>query len=246
MSGTLNAVDIPLTNALVLGTINVSLSKFASATKLNCEVSIGRFSNDWDFWVYPSEIPRIEPKGVLIARTFDAGVKRALEEGRRVLFLPDTSQINSTVPPGFSSIFWNTAWTSKQPPHTLGVLCSPAHPALRLFPTEYHSNWQWWDLVSHSRAMVLDSLPSSLRPVVQLVDDWFTNRKLGLVFEAKVGKGAILVCSIDLNTQINERPVARQFLQSLERYIAGSEFAPKERVEFASLSRLFKPLAGNQ
>ena len=30
---------------------------------------------------------------------------------------------------GFSSIFWNTAWTHHQAPHTLGILCDPRGPA---------------------------------------------------------------------------------------------------------------------
>ena len=90
---------------------------------------------------------------------------------------------------GFSSIFWNTAWTHRQAPTTLGILCDPKHPALASFPTEYHSNWQWWYLVSRAGAMILDDLPKELRPTVQVIDDWVTNHRLGLVFEAKMGKG---------------------------------------------------------
>ena len=59
---------------------------------------------------------------------------------------------------GFSSIFWNTAWTRRQPPHTLGILCDPKHPLFASFPTDNHSNWQWWYLVSRSGAMILDRL----------------------------------------------------------------------------------------
>ena len=59
---------------------------------------------------------------------------------------------------GFSSIFWNTAWTARQPPHTLGILCNPKHPALAEFPTEYFSNYQWWDAMSHSGAIRFDRL----------------------------------------------------------------------------------------
>jgi hypothetical protein len=166
-------------------------------------------------------------------------VEEALDSGRSVLLLADTSLVKSDVPPGFSSIFWNTAWTSRQPPHTLGILCNPKNPALRFFPTESHSNWQWWDLVTRSRAMILDSLPASVRPIVQVVDDWFTNRRLGLVVEAKVGKGKILVCSIDLKTDIEKRPVARQFLYSLEKYVSSKEFAPKWSISPSELRKLF-------
>jgi hypothetical protein len=76
--------------------------------------------------------------------------------------------------------------------------------------------------------------------VVRVVDDWFTNRRLGLVVEAKVGKGKVLICSIDLKTDLEKRPVARQFLYSLERYVSSKEFAPKRSVNIASLRGLFK------
>ena len=238
-SGSLNAADIPISNSSSLGTVRIPLAEIASATKLNLEVSIGRFSNDWDFWVYPAVLPDADDKDVLVAKELNGEVERALATGKSVLLLPDTSSINSTVPPGFSSIFWNTAWTSKQPPHTLGILCNPQHPALKYFPTEYYSNWQWWDLITHSRAMILDSLPPSLRPVVQVVDDWFTNRKLALVFEARIRKGRILVCSIDLNKDLEQRPVARQFLFSLKNYVSSQDFAPNQIVDLASLRKVF-------
>ena len=56
-----------------------------------------------------------------------------LNKGESVLLLT-----YGTVPPekggdivvGFSSIFWNTAWTRGQAPHTLGVYCDAKHPAL--------------------------------------------------------------------------------------------------------------------
>ena len=62
---------------------------------------------------------------------------------------------------GFSSIFWNTAWTDGQKPHTLGILCNPKHLALAKFPTEYHSNWQWWDAMSHSNAINIEGFSSN-------------------------------------------------------------------------------------
>ena len=100
---------------------------------------------------------------------------------------------------GFSSIFWNTAWTARQAPTTLGVLVDPAHPAFAAFPTESHSNWQWWYLVSRAGAMLMDPLPRDVRPIVQVIDDWFTARKLALAFEARVNGGRLLVTSIDLD-----------------------------------------------
>jgi len=237
--GILKETDIPIANGISLGSMRIYLDGWPTG-RMNFEVSVGRFANDWDFWVYPAKLEAVGSGNVLVAERIDAGVEEALNAGKCVLLLADTSLVKSDVPPGFSSIFWNTAWTSQQPPHTLGILCNPQHPALKHFPTEYHSDWQWWDLVTRSRAMILDSLPPSLRPVVRVVDDWFTNRRLGLLVEAKVGKGKLLICSIDLKTDLERRPVARQLLYSLTKYVSGREFSPKQSATITSLRGFFR------
>jgi hypothetical protein len=132
---------------------------------------------------------------------------------------------------GFSSIFWNTAWTRGQAPHTMGILCHPDHPVFGDFPTEYHSNWQWWDPVSHSQVMVLDELPPSLRPLIQPIDTWFENRRLGLAFEASTGQGKLLVCSIDLKDSLDQRPVSRQLLFAILKYMNSDAFYPRVQLE---------------
>ena len=185
-----------------------------------------------------------EPVGVVAAITpwnyplhqAVAKVAPALAAGCTVVLKP--SEVASKVQIGFSSIFWNTAWTRGQAPHTLGILCDPKHPALTQFPTEYHSNWQWWYLVSQAGAMILDDLPPKLQPTVQVIDDWFTARKLALVFEAKVGKGRLLVCSIDLKKNAESNPVARQMLRSLLCYVGGTRFDPKTEVGADALRHL--------
>jgi hypothetical protein len=237
--GILKETDIPVANAYSLGSMRIYLDGWPTG-KMNFEVSVGQFSNDWDFWVYPAKLDKPDTVGIMLADSLDARVEEALASGKNVLLLADTGLVKSDVPPGFSSIFWNTAWTSRQPPHTLGILCDPKSPAFRFFPTESHSNWQWWDLVTHSRAMILDSLPATIRPVVQVIDDWFTNRRLGLVVEAKVGNGKILICSIDLKTDLEKRPVARQFLYTLEKYVSSKEFVPKREASISELRGLFR------
>jgi hypothetical protein len=131
---------------------------------------------------------------------------------------------------GFSSIFWNTAWTGRQAPTTLGILCDPKNPALADFPTEFCSNWQWWYLIHRAGAMILDDLPANLHPTVQVIDDWVTNRRLALAFEARVGRGKLMVCSIDLKNELGDDPVRRQFRASLLNYMESKRFRPETDV----------------
>jgi hypothetical protein len=198
------------------------------------------YANTWDIWVYPAALDTKPLDGVLIAERFDEKTKAALKNGAKVLLVPPLNSIDSDVPPAFTTIFWNTQWTHRQPPHTLGILCDPKHLALAQFPTEFHSNWQWWDLVTKSRFMILDKFPARLRPIVQVIDDWNTNRRLGLIFEAKAGKGKLLVCSIDLKNNLSQRPVARQMLHSLLRYMDSNAFAPKYSIDAELMQSLFR------
>jgi len=73
-----------------------------------------------------------------------------------------------------------------------------------------------------------------------MVPDWNNPRKIGLVFEAKVGKGSLLVTSVDLKNKMEERPVARQFLYSLKKYAMSSDFSPEDEVSIEMIEQIFK------
>jgi hypothetical protein len=245
-SGAWAVQTVPIGNGIALGEVSWSLSAIAKAQKLVLSVVIEGTdaANDWDIWVYP---PRIDtaPGRVVIADKPDDSALSALKAGGKVMLILADRSVRpdqyGRIPAGFSSIFWNTAWTMRQAPHTLGILCDPNHPALADFPTEYHSNWQWWELVSRSQAMVLNDFPPQFRPIVQVIDDWFTCRRLGLVFEARVGGGKLLVCGIDLRNDLDRRPVARQMLHGLLRYMNGEAFAPKDELDLKLIGDLFAP-----
>jgi hypothetical protein len=243
--GQLPAKAIPLGNCIELGRISLPLESVSAAKRMVLVISIKGtdFSNDWDFWVYPKNVDTTVPEDIVIVDELNAEVLDALEAGGKVMLMPGLGVVKGDkygkIPTGFTSIFWNTAWTSRQAPHTLGILCDPAHPALTDFPTEYHSNWQWWDLVTKSQIMILSDLPVELRPIVQVIDDWSTNRRLGLIFEAEVTGGKLLVCSIDLRSNLDGRPVAQQMLHSLLKYINSDQFRPASRVDIEVIDKLF-------
>ncbi len=241
-SGKFSSRTIPIGNGIELGKIEVPFADVAAPAKLIVTVLLKgtEFSNNCDIWVYPAGLDTKPPENILIADSMDEGVETALKLGKKVLLMPSLNTIDSDIPAGFTTIFWNTQWTRRQPPHTLGILCNPKHPALSKFPTEFHSNWQWWGLVTKSKFMVLDEFAPKLRPIVQVIDDWNTNRKLGLLFETKVGSGKLLVCSIDLRSDLDKRPVAKQMLHSLIEYMESDRFAPRHSAEIGLIRSLFR------
>lgn len=236
--------DLPIGNVIQVGNIKCLFQEISQPTQLTVKVKVEGLpvENSWNIWVYPAVKPQVAELPYITDRLDQTTVDK-LNGGENVLLLtygkvkPDKG---GDIAVGFSSIFWNTAWTRAQAPHTLGVYCDPKHPALAAFPNEGYSDYQWWNVVSACNAMVLDGFPKDFRPVVHLIDDWFTNRKLGILFETKVGKGKLMVCSADLQNDLDGRPGAAQFRQSILQYMASGEFNPAAEVAPDNIRELLK------
>ncbi|HOS71458.1 MAG TPA: glycoside hydrolase family 2 TIM barrel-domain containing protein [Bacteroidales bacterium] len=239
---TMHVDEIEIGNGKTIGTFKTDIPDFARAEQLDFEISIDgtSFRNHWNLWAYPSSV-KSDPREVYVTDMIDGKTEDILAGGGSVLLLT-YGKVGRTqgaqVAIGFSSIFWNTAWTKNQPPHTLGILCDPGHPLFTGFPTEYHSNWQWWDPVTHSQAMILDAFPAKLKPLIQPIDTWFENRKLALAFEVKAGGGKMLVCSIDLKDIPEERPVSKQLIASILNYMNSDSFNPQTDIELKQVYEL--------
>ena len=242
--GEFTKTNIPIGNGFNLGEISVDLNKSDLAQKLVLSVRVGEHKNSWDLWVYPAQNkPIAKLDQIMVVQKFDERTINYLKNGGNVLLNITKGDIapkkGGDIGVGFSSIFWNTSWTNGQKPHTLGILTNPEHPALSEFPTEYHSNWQWWDAMSHSNAIVLDDFTPDLKPIVRIVDDWFENRRTALLFEVKLGKGKLLVSGIDLHSDLAQRPEARQLLYSLKKYMSSDQFDPAITMESDDIKSLF-------
>jgi hypothetical protein len=232
---------IPVGSANHIGRVTIDLKGVSAPARYRLVVNVAppspnrqvsglSFVNDWDLWVYPAK-PATEPaKDIRVTAQFDDAARQHVASGGTLLLtLPGKAVRNFDTEPvklGFSCIFWNTAWTGRQAPTTLGILCDPQHPALAEFPTEFHSNWQWWYLIHRAGALRLDLLPKGTEPIVRVIDDWFTARPLGLVVEGKVGAGKVIVCGFDLTRDANDA-VSKQMRASLLAYMDSPKFAPK-------------------
>jgi hypothetical protein len=242
-SGVLPPATIPVGSQEIAGVVTCALTGAAPASKYTLVVGVTapdgvRYENDWDLWIFADALAPAQPAAVLVTGDMDEALRQA-EQGASVLLLLDPARVKTSSEIGFSSVFWNTAWTRNQAPHTLGILCDPAHPVFAAFPTESHSNWQWWELIHGAAAMQLDQLPAALRPLVQPIDTWFEARRLGLLFETQVGRGKLMVCSMDLRTNLDERLVARQMLHSVLGYMQSAAFAPANPLGAAEIRGLY-------
>ena len=247
-SGRLPVQNISQGTLASLGDINILFKDISSPAKLKLTLAIEgtEFANSYNIWVYPDKADT-SAGNCFISRKYDDATREALNTGKSVLLIPEPNDLNNSLPGIFASDFWNygmfkkLAEERKVPvaPGTLGILCDPNHPAFADFPTEFNSNWQWFDLLRNSRTMILDAMPASYRPIVQVIDNLERAKKLGNVFEVKIGKGKLLVCSINLPA-IQDKPEAKQLLRSLLRYMNSDRFEPKTTIDDATLGRILQ------
>ncbi len=238
-SGQLASQDIAAGGLRALGSMEIPLKTFPAPAKVRIELTLEGtgLANDWEFWIYPPHVDTDAPAGVVVCRSWKEA-KGPLAAGGRVLLLPHLSGLAGAREGRFTPVFWSPIWFSSTKTSTMGMLCDPSHPALAQFPTEFHSNWQWWDLAIHSRPISLGAAPPEFRPVVQAIDNFTQNEKLGLVFEAAVGPGRVVVSTIDLANGLDAGPAARQLRHSLLAYMASDGFRPKGALEPAVLEKL--------
>ena len=237
LSGKLPKADIALGNGIQLGTIDVDTRKLSGMGKYRIAVGLENtgIENDWEFWVFPSAVPTAAPNNVLVVKSLTGNAKAHLKKGGRILLLADDQSATQSVVSGFPTSFWG----SQIPPNTSGILCDLNHPVFADFPTDEHTNWQWWELLSKIMAPNLDSLPKELSPHVRMIDKFERNHRLGLLFEASVGGGKLVVSSLDLETNLDERIVARQLRYSVLKYMTSDHFNPEVTVEVEKIEALF-------
>lgn len=225
-------------NGIPVGDISYPLSSVQSAMRLNLEVAIAGTSyiNDWNIYVFPASLPEIRST-VYYTDTLDEKAVSTLQAGGTV-FVNAAGKIvkGKEIVNHFTPVFWNTSWFKMRPPHTLGFIVDPKHPAFAGFPTSYHSDMQWWGLVNKAQVMHLEDFPKSFEPLMQPIDTWFINRKLAFLLEARVGKGKLLISTLNFS---NDDAAARQLMNSLKQYVGSDSFNPETEVPLSTIQALF-------
>lgn len=220
-----------------LGQSDFDLSGIKNASQLTIRLTLEGtgYENSWPVWVYPSVPTEAASSDIVVTRSFEEA-ENALIAGKKVLLNPDLKQLNG-LQGKFVQVFWSPVHFPDQP-GTMGLLIDPAHPVFKSFPTEYHSNWQWWDLCKQSETMDISNI--KVTPLVRVVDNFYKNRSLASLFEVKAGKGQLIFSSMDLFSDLDKRKEAFQLRQSVLNYMNSEAFHPNEEVEFSDLKKHLK------
>jgi hypothetical protein len=235
---------------LTVGEIEFGLSDRTRAEKLSVDIFLqnNKHSNTYPVWVYPQTDELSGAGDIIVSNRLSDDILAALNDGGSVLLFPPTEDVGEKSFPGlFPPDFWNYGMFKRisesagRPvsPGTLGLLMDPDHPIFNSFPTDFHTNWQWFSVIKASNSLILDDTPHEYRPIVQVIDNLERNHKLGLIFEFKIGDGKLLVCMSQLD-QLKHKPEALQLYQSIVNYMKSDNFEPEYEISEAELSGLFR------
>ncbi len=228
-----------------LGDIRQPLQLSLRVSIWSDDATLKMAENQWDFWVYPHDGDAQEEtslaNNILITDTLDAKALDTLRSGGRVLLTAGGKiRHGADVKHHFLPVFWNTSWFKMRPPHTTGCLIQAAHPVFRMFPTDDWQNLNWWQLVNRAQVMNLDLLPADFQPIIQPIDTWHHSRKLGMMFEANMLGGKLLMTTLDISHDLDRRIAARQLRRSILAYMQSPDFNPQLTLEPETVTALYE------
>ncbi len=249
MTGTIIAegeLDIPENSYGLIhaGEISFMIPEIVSGEKITIELTAENkgtalSTNKYVLWAYPKPIEAysftgksVKGESTVYLSVNSDEVSVLLEQGQKVIYLPDEPA--ESVKGFYCTDFWcypmfrsiSESMGREVPVGTLGLLIDNTHKALGSFKSETYTTPQWYNIVTHAECAVLDKTPSEYRPIVQMIDNFERNHKLGILYEAKVGAGRLIVCTSRLS-EIADEPEVQAFAASIIEYAHSDEFEPE-------------------
>ena len=246
-NGALPVSTIPIGKNNELGTVRLQLAQFQQPAKLTLHVLLNGYEwNQWDFWVYPAgdKMEEVKSKNFYETDSLDDQAVKVLKKGGTVLLCAGGKiRYGRDVRHTFLPVFWNTSWFKMRPPHTTGAYIQSDHPVFRDFPTDDWQNLNWWELTNRTQVMNLTEFPKDYQPIVQPIDTWHVCRKLGMLIEARVLKGRLLMTTLPIGekqTADGQKPAARQLRYSILSYMQSADFNPSLSLDIDVIRHLFE------
>lgn len=235
ITGSLQQTYCPQGKNTSMGTIVIPLENIEKAVRLDITVWAGESVNSYPVWVYPKTEP-VCPAGVYETEYLDKETERVLEEGGTVYLAPPATEeyLPMSAQGQFTTDFWSVGTFAAQE-GCMGQLIDASHPVFKDFPTEFHTNWQWWPMAS-GRAVIL---PEPIESIITEMDSYAFMRPMSQLFECRCGRGRLLFSSLGLQA-LNKYPEARALQASIYRYLSSEEFAPKQRIDLKVIAALVK------
>lgn len=218
-----------------VGKIEIPLDRYDKPVRLDLEVTFGDMINTYPIWVYP-QYELVCSKTVYETRRLDEKALSILASGGKVFLAPDATKaaMPHSIKTQFTTDFWSVGTFPAQE-GGMGQLIDVEHPIFTKFPTEFHTNWQWWPMAV-SRAMIL---PRQMKAIVTELDSYAYLRPMAQLLEVKIGEGKLMLSTMGLH-QCQQYPEARALLNAIYEYMDSDVFMPKQEMTVEELKALFE------
>ncbi|MBQ7918820.1 MAG: hypothetical protein IJ324_02620, partial [Lachnospiraceae bacterium] len=229
------AYSCPVGELTVVCDVTFDLSVIKKPTRLDLQVTFAGVENSYPIWVYPKVEPKC-PADVYETKTLDEEAIRILSEGGKVFLAPDATKeaLPKSIKTQFTTDFWSVGTFAMQG-GSMGQLIDMSHPIFKNFPTEFHTNWQWWPM-ANTRAVIL---PRQMEAIITEMDSYAFLRPLAQLFECSAGGGKVLFSSMGLQN-LQQYPEARALLDAIYSYMASEEFVPTQEMSLEQLKELVR------
>lgn len=218
-----------------LGRLDIPLEVKGVSAALILTVSIGDCTSTYPVWVYQKTSPEC-PKNVYETRVFDEQTRAVLQNGGRVYLSPnaDRESLPNSIKTQFTTDFWSVGTFAEQE-GGMGQLIDTEHPIFRNFPTDFHTDWQWW-IVAGKRAVIL---PRSMKSVITEMDSYAFLRPMAQLIEFNCLNGKVLLSTMELHKSL-QYPEARALQAAIYEYLSGEEFRPAEELTVEELRTMVR------
>lgn len=218
-----------------LGRLDIPLEVKGVSAALILTVSIGGCTSIYPVWVYQKTSPEC-PKNVYETRVFDEQTRAVLQNGGRVYLSPDADResLPNSIKTQFTTDFWSVGTFAEQE-GGMGQLIDTEHPIFKEFPTDFHTDWQWW-IMATKRAVVL---PHPMKTIITEMDSYAFLRPMTQLIEFNCLNGKVLLSTMELHKSL-QYPEARALQAAIYEYLSGEEFRPAEELTVEELRTMVR------
>lgn len=218
-----------------LGRLDIPLEVKGVSAALILTVSIGDCTSTYPVWVYQKTSPEC-PKNVYETRVFDEQTRAVLQNGGRVYLSPDADResLPNSIKTQFTTDFWSVGTFAEQE-GGMGQLIDTEHPIFKEFPTDFHTDWQWW-IMATKRAVVL---PHPMKTIITEMDSYAFLRPMTQLIEFNCLNGKVLLSTMELHKSL-QYPEARALQAAIYEYLSGEEFRPAEELTVEELRTMVR------
>ena len=218
-----------------VGSLDIPLDFVEKNTALTLKVRIGDSISAYPIWVYRKTTP-VCPENVYETRAFDVKTREILQNGGRVYLSPDADieSLPNSIKTQFTTDFWSVGTFADQE-GGMGQLIDTEHPIFKEFPTDFHTDWQWW-IMATKRAVIL---PHPMKTIITEMDSYAFLRPMAQMIEFRCLKGKVLLSTMELHKS-QQYPEVRALQASIYTYLSGENFEPAEEITEEELSMLVR------